>query len=531
MSFPWTLQRYIFREMGQTFLLAAAALTAVLGLGGGVMNMVKLGDVTPAQLARLMALLLPLAAGLTLPIAALFSAAVTYGRLSADNEFTACRSCGINMHILFLPTVVLSLLSAGASFGLTNFLIPGMMRNLNELIGADVGALVQQRLNGPRGITLGGKFRIHADECVSDPSDPERITLMRIAFVEVDGDEWVRFGTAREVRLFFHRDETRIRVSGSMKGLSYYDRKRGGFFEEVEQTIPPNDIPSPVPHKIKFLNLNELFNYWSKPTTWYEVRRKMQRLRMAAGRLLIYDALWEEWQRNDHVLTLSDDRASYVIRSNDGGRIPYEGGIELTDVTVEEQKPGRRRSITALRAAIEVTRADTIAESGIQIVLREARLRDGTTDIHRAKVVLGPLAVPPPLVAEVEAFSDAELLHPAAPSPEDPLAEERNDVWEARGETVRRIVGTISERLAFSVSVFVLVILGAALGIIFRGSHIMTAFGISFVPMLFVIIAIVMGRQMSHNAGTHVLGLLVMWSGIVIVFGLDVWTLVRVLRR
>ena len=49
--------------------------------------------------------------------------------------------------------------------------------------------------------------------------------------------------------------------------------------------------------------------------------------------------------------------------------------------------------------------------------------------------------------------------------------------------------------------------------------------------LLFVIIAIVMGRQMSHNAGTHVLGLLVMWSGIVIVFGLDVWTLVRALRR
>jgi lipopolysaccharide export LptBFGC system permease protein LptF len=93
------------------------------------------------------------------------------------------------------------------------------------------------------------------------------------------------------------------------------------------------------------------------------------------------------------------------------------------------------------------------------------------------------------------------------------------------------VVGTINERLAFSVSVFVLVILAAALGIIFRGSHMMVAFGISFVPMLFVIVMIVTGKQMSHNAATHGLGLAVMWSGIVAVAGLDVWTLTHVLRR
>ena len=76
-----------------------------------------------------------------------------------------------------------------------------------------------------------------------------------------------------------------------------------------------------------------------------------------------------------------------------------------------------------------------------------------------------------------------------------------------------------------------LVILAAALGIIFRGSHVMTAFGISFIPTLFVIIAIVMGRQMTHNANTHLSGLLLMWAGIVVVAGLDVWMLTRVLRR
>ena len=38
----WTLQRYIFHEMGRTFVLTAAALTGILGLGGGVLDRVGL---------------------------------------------------------------------------------------------------------------------------------------------------------------------------------------------------------------------------------------------------------------------------------------------------------------------------------------------------------------------------------------------------------------------------------------------------------------------------------------------------------
>ena len=52
MPFPWTIQRYIFREMSKAFVLAAIALTGVLGLGGGVMNMIKLGEVTADEQGR-----------------------------------------------------------------------------------------------------------------------------------------------------------------------------------------------------------------------------------------------------------------------------------------------------------------------------------------------------------------------------------------------------------------------------------------------------------------------------------------------
>lgn len=528
MPFPWTLQRYIFREMGKTFLLAAVSLTGVLGLGEGMRSMIKLGEVTPGQLMRLMALVLPLAAALTLPVAALFSATSTYGRLSADNEFVACRSSGINLHVLFLPTLLLSLLAAGVSFTFTNFVIPGMVRNLNEFVRADVATLIRQGLNQPRGFRL-GDYRIYADDTQVVPGEGNRIRLQGIAFVEVDGREWVRYGTARQVDLVLDRSPTGIRIAGWMRGLSCYDRKLNSFYEEAEQIIPPNDLPSPVPRNLKFLRLGELLHYWAVPTEWEEVRKKMRSLRRAMGVHLAYEDLWNDWEP-DHELKLSDEDGRYTVRAGLAGLISGDRGLELHDVSIDENREGRRRTITAQRAVLELTHGDTLADVAIKIDLYDARLTRGDTTLERKKADLGPVKLDPMVAARVAALSDVALLEGVSP-PGSAVAAKRQAARSERDETLRRIVGALNERTAFSVSVFVLVILGAALGIVMKGAHLMTSFGISFVPALVVLLTIVAGKQMSYNESTHVLGLLVLWSGILGVAGLDVWTLMRVLRR
>jgi hypothetical protein len=59
----------------------------------------------------------------------------------------------------------------------------------------------------------------------------------------------------------------------------------------------------------------------------------------------------------------------------------------------------------------------------------------------------------------------------------------------------------------------------------------MTSFGISFVPLLFVLLMIATGKQMARNDATYGLGLVTIWSGLAVVACLDYWTLTRVLRR
>ena len=107
----------------------------------------------------------------------------------------------------------------------------------------------------------------------------------------------------------------------------------------------------------------------------------------------------------------------------------------------------------------------------------------------------------------------------------------RTELIREAGDVARDITGTLHSRLAFSLSVFVLVILGAALGIVFRGAHVLTAFGISFLPSLFVICMIIMGKQLIDNPPTTALGVAVIWLGIGLVAAGDVYTLARVVRR
>ena len=535
MAFPWTLQGYIFREMGRTFLLTAVALTGILGLGGGVMNMIKLGDVTPQQLLRLMVLFLPVAAALTLPVAALFSATATYGRLAADNEFVACQSSGINILVLFLPSVALSAVTAAISFIFINVFIPGMIHNLNALVHSDLAAIIQRRLGQPRGIALPGGLRLHADQHQVQQAGADTVTLDRVAFVQAEGEEWVRYGTARQARLVIDRGADVLRISGVLLGLSYYDQKAGHFFEEARQDIPPNEVPSLLPVDLKFLTLGELLHYWASPGQWREVAEEVEKLRAAAGRWSVLDELWQQWQQ-DKTLRLEDTEGRFVLRAERAGRVPQEPAIEMKDVHVDEQRPSGRRIYTARRVLLEVPRSRRLEETLVRLTAFEVNISDGVQQFDRGKETLGPVAAPSELLQRLARLSPEELMGPThrdttTALSDLPLEDLRQRVRDARDATVRKIAATLSQRFAFSGSVLVLVLVGTALGIVLRGAHVVTAFGISFVPSLLVIVTIVMGKQMAQNAPTQFAGLCVMWSGLAAVAGLDVWLLTRVVRR
>jgi hypothetical protein len=111
------------------------------------------------------------------------------------------------------------------------------------------------------------------------------------------------------------------------------------------------------------------------------------------------------------------------------------------------------------------------------------------------------------------------------------LHRERVEALAALIKMKQEVIGVLHSRLAFSASALVTLVLASAMGIIFRGGQFLTAFVISFVPGLVVVVLNIMGRHLSENTGTHLLGIGIMWAGIVALAFIDGVILTRYLKR
>ncbi|MFQ5491033.1 MAG: LptF/LptG family permease [Phycisphaerae bacterium] len=540
----WTLQWYIFREVGKTFLLTAVGITAVLSMGGGVLNMIELDSIGAGQLVRLMSLVFPVAMTLALPIAALFAAAVTYGRLSADNEFVACRASGVNIHILFAPPLLVSLVSSLVTFFSVNYMIPGQVRNIDRLVRSDVGGIVVRKLQDPSRLPMRkDRIRIYAAdprvvEVPDLPPDSQYVLAQGVAYAEMDDNGWARCGTAESVLIRFDNLETDPTAAAEFRNVVYYDYKDHRWSSHSREGIVPTPIPRQFRLRVKWLNLSELYDYRHRVSDLPEMRKHMARLRGMLIRERFYQQLARDFAKPgpgggpNGTFALSDSKATYTVEADALTPDLHDGKPTLQNVKVTERVDDTVRHIVAGAGTVTVEADPPSARLELfdGVTLTPADYPDDAVTKSRER--LRAVALPAGLLEEVRALSNEQLLDPGEPiSAGEGFQTRREAVMAKRDATAREIAGVIHARLAISASAFVLVILGAVLGIVFRGAHVLTAFGISFVPSLFVMVCIIMGRQLSQNPDTTFIGILTTWAGIMLVGGLDVWTLARVLRR
>lgn len=103
--------------------MALAGLSSIVVMAGIVQETSQQG-LGPEHIMLLVPLLLPSTLPYTVPATMLFTVAVVYGRLSADNELTAIKASGIPIRVALWPAVLLSLLVSGGVFALHYEYIP-----------------------------------------------------------------------------------------------------------------------------------------------------------------------------------------------------------------------------------------------------------------------------------------------------------------------------------------------------------------------------------------------------------------------
>ncbi|UCD27294.1 MAG: LptF/LptG family permease [Planctomycetota bacterium] len=542
-----TLQRYVTRELLKTFALTAIGLTLTFSLSGGVLNMIRAEVLTTVQMARILGFILPVATTLTLPISALFACAIVYGRFAADNEFDACKSSGINIHKLLAPAVGLSVLIAAFTFSFTNYVIPKFIERLEALVREDIQKLVISALK-TQGYVKRAGYVLYAgsSDLIEEDDDAKTIYIQQAAFLELENENLVMCGTADEVQVnFLARTETGDPVvEASMFDVRALDIKRNQYYEENEQAFERVALTGQYEQDPKWLTLNQLLDYRGRVTEFPTVLNKLKRIRMMVRDSLFYKYAIEQLTGSRKALVIKDEKRQYQISAHEFERDIDDLRPTLHKVTINESGENRELKYEADVCSIRVRRglgreSDTVhlALEG-NVTYRDIHDPDPTNVVQRRRIDLDAVALPRNILKQESQISDTDLTSRSYPIENMPALGFGPRIDDAR-KSLRRdidklgqeITGIIHSRLAFSASVLVTLVLAAALGIIFRGGQLLTAFVISFIPGILVVVMNIMGRQLTENTGTHAIGIMVIWAGILLLALADVVVLARYLKR
>lgn len=542
-----TLQWYISRELLKTFSLTAIALTLLFSLGGGVLNMVQVDVLTAVQLGQILGFIVPVAATLTFPVAALFSAAIVYGRFSADNEIDACRSSGINVYWLLTPAVVLAALVFAFTFSFSNFVIPRFAEGLEQLVRADPQKIVAQAMRSRGYLQYTNKYIIYADQFLQDnrpvsertAAQKQTVEMERAVFIELEQDDLARYGTTPHVMVEFRDDPVTgdPLVEARMLDVRLYDQQRHQFYNLGDQRLGPFNIPWKFRRKIKWMTLPELVYYRLHPAELPEVQEKLPKLRGLMQQYYFYEDLIAGLRGPDKRYYLGNEQRGYEIRAASVAIDPETGRPRLDQPVIRQWWDGLRRTFHAGKCNINVERP--MAEQVAQVYLKlddDVRFYNDDVqprkEIVRARVELEPAPLSETVLKKASAFSDQDLLDEAKRMEMSPRIDDvRVSVMAGLRMLSRKVLIEMHGRTAFSASVLFLLVMGASLGIVLRGGEMLTAFVVSFLPGLFVTVMIIMGRQMAEKGGTPLVGLGIIWGSLVLVAIADAVVLTRFLRR
>src|SRR4051794_40448386 len=105
---PWTLYRYILRELLRVLALSGTVLVVLVGFAVAIKPLSD-GMLGPWSLVKFVAFTIPTVVGFVLPFAAAFSGTMVFSRMAADNEIIACRASGMSYPTMMLPVFALGL--------------------------------------------------------------------------------------------------------------------------------------------------------------------------------------------------------------------------------------------------------------------------------------------------------------------------------------------------------------------------------------------------------------------------------------
>jgi lipopolysaccharide export LptBFGC system permease protein LptF len=119
----------------------------------------------------------------------------------------------------------------------------------------------------------------------------------------------------------------------------------------------------------------------------------------------------------------------------------------------------------------------------------------------------------------------------ALPNPSEVLRSLQERLRKELIKVDNQVICELHSRLVFGLGCVPLILTGICLGILFRGGHILSAFGASMIPAAVLMVFILSGKQLTRNSAVPTeAGIAVMWGGLALLMVLA-WLLYRKISR
>lgn len=536
-----TLFWYIFKDLFRIFMMASGALAGIMSFGGLLRPLTHQG-LDLGQVGQVLTFFGPAMTTYSFPIAALFATTVVYGRLSADNELTACRAGGMSLMSLTVagPALVLGLVVAVVSLLFLCFVVPTCTLKVEKVLYSNLAKLVTTRIQRNHEIPF-GEATIYAQDAYLPPADTvppgqQQVVLLGPTIVTVErpipGERDYRvpkeFMTAGQALVYISQrpDDEQVDLTVRLiRGFKFPRKFLGAMQAGIEETeCGPILIPSPIKEDTKFMNVWRLKALYERPGDSRKIRNMISDLvrrdqeftflGSIAARLNgpEHRAVFEIENGERYVIT-RDASAPAAALEHDSMRIKARPGNQTRPVSFIRQRTSQPE--TLVRAAdltLKALPSSDEAQIDCSVTLNDCMSQTEEGVIPRANFTQH-FSVP--MEADVAAIADRGLaFYAQQPNYEYVRRELRqllNEIW-----------AESNARASFAVSCLILVMVGCALGMIFRSGNFLTAFAVSFIPALLSITLIIAGQRTAGSIATHdlkpytdplQLGLGLIWAG------------------
>lgn len=527
-----TLHGYILRDLLKTFALVQLGLSAMFTVIAGGVLWIRAEGVSSGDVLAFLPLVLPIVVTFTMPVGAIFATTMVYGRLAADNEWLACRAAGVNVHRLMLSAVLLGVFVMLFTLVAGNFIIPGFFRQINWTLRSNVRDFAFQQLRNKGHIRQQQKFFFTAEGVFGVPAEQlaqqgfptgsaySYILVTGPTCIQLDDEgKLERFTVAKRGLCQFDSSGQDVRVSLWVDEGRDFGPTTAAYVRS--QKVGTITMPVVLPNKPAWQDPQTLERWRREP--WHgdqvakELRAFMQDLRLRR----LYDDCRRKLAAG--VMVLSDGQRSIQIQAREL-HATKDGRPLLTDPRVKvSESNGEVREYEAPRMyinghptlddslLIELQLAAVAGEHVVEIMMVDGR----RVARHIPPPNLDVLGVPEPLRAELAAITPEAIFDESSGlTLEGELADKRLGLLASADAFRRKIDGQIHFRLGATVSAVVTVLMGAVLGVVFRGARALAAFALACVPFFAVLILTLMGRQLMENEGTEFAGKAVIWGGL-----------------